>query len=174
MSDNISFSGNRSSIQKYKIVLVGDQNVGKSSIIARYIRNEFDPTKNVKVVWSSPPLALILSVKTLPPAARSSAFNYGTQPGSNASKASSPATSRTRTWLLWSSISPVYSFLPRSSLCLEHPQVGRFHTRGRQEGYQGVYNRQQMRPLKLNFLGDQKNRTGNRREASGVLPRGFG
>lgn len=50
MSDNISFSSNRSSIQKYKIVLVGDQNVGKSSIIARYIRNEFDPTKNVKVV----------------------------------------------------------------------------------------------------------------------------
>ena len=39
MSDNISFSSNRSSIQKYKIVLVGDQNVGKSSIIARYIRN---------------------------------------------------------------------------------------------------------------------------------------
>ena len=50
MSDNISFSSNRSSIQKFKIVLVGDQNVGKSSIIARYIRNEFDPTKNVNVV----------------------------------------------------------------------------------------------------------------------------
>jgi GTPase SAR1 family protein len=47
MSDNISFSSNRSTIQKYKIVLVGDQNVGKSSIIARYIRNEFDPSKNV-------------------------------------------------------------------------------------------------------------------------------
>jgi GTPase SAR1 family protein len=47
MSDNISFSSNRNSIQKFKIVLVGDQNVGKSSIIARYIRNEFDPTKNV-------------------------------------------------------------------------------------------------------------------------------
>jgi GTPase SAR1 family protein len=49
MSDSISFSSNRNSIQKYKIVLVGDQNVGKSSIIARYIRNEFDPTKNVRV-----------------------------------------------------------------------------------------------------------------------------
>jgi len=49
MSDNISFSSNRSSIQKFKIVLVGDQNVGKSSIIARYIRNEFDPTKNVPI-----------------------------------------------------------------------------------------------------------------------------
>ena len=33
-----------------RVVLVGDQNVGKSSIIARYIRNEFDPTKNVSIV----------------------------------------------------------------------------------------------------------------------------
>ena len=47
MSDQISFSSNRNTIQKFKVVLVGDQNVGKSSIIARYIRNEFDPTKNV-------------------------------------------------------------------------------------------------------------------------------
>lgn len=39
MSDNISFSSNRSSIQKFKVVLVGDQNVGKSSIIGRYLRN---------------------------------------------------------------------------------------------------------------------------------------
>lgn len=47
MNDQISFSSNRNTIQKFKIVLVGDQNVGKSSIICRYIRNEFDPTKNV-------------------------------------------------------------------------------------------------------------------------------
>jgi len=59
MSDSISFSSNRNSIQKYKIVLVGDQNVGKSSIIARYIRNEFDPTKNVVMVRVS-----LLSVST--------------------------------------------------------------------------------------------------------------
>jgi len=59
MSDNISFSSNRSSIQKFKIVLVGDQNVGKSSIIARYIRNEFDPTKNVNHSIQSQPLVSI-------------------------------------------------------------------------------------------------------------------
>ena len=64
MSDSISFSSNRNSIQKFKIVLVGDQNVGKSSIIARYIRNEFDPTKNVRIFWSSQQLELILSVRT--------------------------------------------------------------------------------------------------------------
>jgi small GTP-binding protein len=46
MNDQISFSSNRNTIQKFKVVLVGDQSVGKSSIISRYIRNEFDPTKN--------------------------------------------------------------------------------------------------------------------------------
>ena len=64
MSDSISFSSNRNSIQKFKIVLVGDQNVGKSSIIARYIRNEFDPTKNVEVPWDSPLLASTSSART--------------------------------------------------------------------------------------------------------------
>lgn len=39
MNDQISFSSNRNTMQKFKVVLVGDQNVGKSSIIARYIKN---------------------------------------------------------------------------------------------------------------------------------------
>jgi GTPase SAR1 family protein len=39
MNDQISFASNRNALQKYKVVLVGDQNVGKSSIIGRYIRN---------------------------------------------------------------------------------------------------------------------------------------
>jgi GTPase SAR1 family protein len=39
MNDHISFASNRSTIQRFKIVLVGDQNVGKSSIISRYTRN---------------------------------------------------------------------------------------------------------------------------------------
>ncbi len=59
MNDLISFSSNRNSIQKFKVVLVGDQNVGKSSIISRYIRNEFDMTKNVHYVWLSQLLELI-------------------------------------------------------------------------------------------------------------------
>jgi GTPase SAR1 family protein len=70
MSDSISFSSNRNSIQKFKIVLVGDQNVGKSSIIARYIRNEFDPTKNVLVEALSPPSESTSSVKTSQRAAK--------------------------------------------------------------------------------------------------------
>jgi GTPase SAR1 family protein len=113
MSDNISFSSNRSSIQKFKIVLVGDQNVGKSSIIARYIRNEFDPTKNVPLQPLSPPSALTSSAKTYPPAEKSYAYNFGTQQGRNASKASSPVISRTLIWLLQSSISRVRPLIVR-------------------------------------------------------------
>ena len=58
MNDQISFSSNRNSIQKFKIVLVGDQNVGKSSIIARYIKNEFDPTKNVSPPTIQPTIGI--------------------------------------------------------------------------------------------------------------------
>ena len=59
MNDQISFSSNLNTIQKFKVVLVGDQNVGKSSIISRYIRNEFDPTKNVIVALFSQRSVLI-------------------------------------------------------------------------------------------------------------------
>ena len=97
MSDSISFSSNRSSIQKFKVVLVGDQNVGKSSIIARYIRNEFDPTKNVSQQTLSPPSALTSSVKTLRLGEKSYDYSCGTLQGKSDSKASSPATSKTPT-----------------------------------------------------------------------------
>lgn len=58
MNDQISFSSNRSTIQKFKVVLIGDQNVGKSSIISRYIRNEFDPTKNVFFLLYKPTIGI--------------------------------------------------------------------------------------------------------------------
>jgi GTPase SAR1 family protein len=86
MSDNISFSSNRSSIQKFKIVLVGDQNVGKSSIIARYIRNEFDPTKNVSSIEYSPLSVLTSLVKTSPQTEKSYAFNFGIRQGNSVLK----------------------------------------------------------------------------------------
>lgn len=78
MSDSISFSSNRNSIQKFKIVLVGDQNVGKSSIIARYIRNEFDPTKNVSLRVGSRQSGSTLSVRTSLLVEKSFVFSYGT------------------------------------------------------------------------------------------------
>lgn len=45
--DQISFASNRQNVLKLKIVMVGDQNVGKSSIIIRYVKNDFDRTNNV-------------------------------------------------------------------------------------------------------------------------------
>ena len=45
--DQIRFASNRQNVLKLKIVMVGDQNVGKSSIIIRYVKNDFDRTNNV-------------------------------------------------------------------------------------------------------------------------------
>jgi GTPase SAR1 family protein len=45
-------------------VLVGDQNVGKSSIIVRYIKNDFDKTNNVTNRSYSQQLVLTLPLRT--------------------------------------------------------------------------------------------------------------
>jgi GTPase SAR1 family protein len=54
--DQISFASNRQNVLKLKIVMVGDQNVGKSSIIIRYVKNDFDKTNNVILLKISPQL----------------------------------------------------------------------------------------------------------------------
>jgi GTPase SAR1 family protein len=46
-------------MQKFKIVMVGDQNAGKSSIIIRYVKNDFDRTSNVSSSIYSQPLGSI-------------------------------------------------------------------------------------------------------------------
>ncbi|CAN5951353.1 unnamed protein product, partial [Sphagnum jensenii] len=40
--EELSFATNKKNTIKFKIVFIGDQNVGKSSIINRFIKNEFD------------------------------------------------------------------------------------------------------------------------------------
>lgn len=45
--DNISFTTNKKNKIKFKVVFIGDQAVGKSSIINRFIKNEFEATHNV-------------------------------------------------------------------------------------------------------------------------------
>jgi GTPase SAR1 family protein len=45
--DELSFATNKKHTMKFKIVFVGDQSVGKSSIISRFIKNEFDSMHNV-------------------------------------------------------------------------------------------------------------------------------
>ena len=45
---------------KFKIVLLGDQFVGKSSIIDRFINDKFEESYNVSIaIICRPPLALI-------------------------------------------------------------------------------------------------------------------
>jgi GTPase SAR1 family protein len=39
---------------KYKIIFLGDQLVGKSSIIEKYIKDKFDEALNVYLTLSSP------------------------------------------------------------------------------------------------------------------------
>jgi GTPase SAR1 family protein len=63
-SEQISFTSNRNALQKYKVVLVGDQSAGKSSIIIRYIKNEFDKSSNVPIQPLSQPSASTSPQKT--------------------------------------------------------------------------------------------------------------
>ena len=41
---------------KIKMVFIGDLSVGKTSIISKYIKNNFDEASNVPVTIYSPPL----------------------------------------------------------------------------------------------------------------------
>jgi small GTP-binding protein len=47
--EEISFATSKKNMLKFKLVFVGDQAVGKSSIITRFIKNQFDPTHNPTV-----------------------------------------------------------------------------------------------------------------------------
>ena len=47
--EEISFATNKKNMMKFKLVFVGDQAVGKSSIITRFIKDQFDPAHNPTV-----------------------------------------------------------------------------------------------------------------------------
>ena len=63
---------------KIKIVLLGNQSVGKSSIIERYIKNVFEETANVHVLVRSPQSESIFWSKTSPIKTKTIGFNSGT------------------------------------------------------------------------------------------------
>ena len=76
---------------KYKIVFLGDQAVGKSSIINRFIYDIFDGNEHVlSHPLSDPPSASISYRKTYSSRIKPSAFNSGTPPARKDSKLSSP------------------------------------------------------------------------------------
>lgn len=92
---------------KYKIVLLGDQQVGKTSIIERFINNRFEESYNVLAATSRPPSASTSLSKTSSTATDPTAYNSGIQQGSNAFALSYPAILRTPISVCSSMISPI-------------------------------------------------------------------
>jgi GTPase SAR1 family protein len=70
---------------KIKIVFLGGQAVGKSSIIEKYIHDRFDDTANVRLPARSPPLASTFSPRTSRTRPRTTACSCGTLLASSAS-----------------------------------------------------------------------------------------
>jgi GTPase SAR1 family protein len=87
--DSSTIKGGRT---KFKIIFLGDQSVGKSSIIEKYIKDKFEEGLNVSLPLLSPPSASIFTSKTSPETANISEYNSGTQQDSNDSEVSSPTT----------------------------------------------------------------------------------
>jgi GTPase SAR1 family protein len=86
---NIS-KGSIPPLLKYKIVFLGDQAVGKSSIINRFIYDIFDGNEHVpSPPFSDQPSASTSSRKTSSFKIRPFAYNFGIQQDRNASKHSS-------------------------------------------------------------------------------------
>ena len=63
--EELSYATNKRDIQKTKIVFIGDQYVGKTSIINRFIKDTFDNSHNVRTLICSPLSALTLYPRTL-------------------------------------------------------------------------------------------------------------
>ena len=77
LDEELSYATNKKHTIKFKVVFVGDQAVGKSSIINRFIKNEFDATHNVFFSLRSLLLVLILFLKIFPLTKELSGYNYG-------------------------------------------------------------------------------------------------
>lgn len=81
-----SSNSNRNST-KLRIVFLGDQGVGKSSIIDRYTTNRFDEAHNVQDSPLRIQLGSILTSKILPDTVRCSDFKCGTLQDKSATEA---------------------------------------------------------------------------------------
>lgn len=92
---------------KVKVVFLGDQSTGKTSLITRFINNRFEPDIGVLMLPPSPQSASTSSLKTSALITTWSGCSCGIQPDSNASDPSFPTTSRTPWWLCSCSICQV-------------------------------------------------------------------
>ena len=52
-------------INKFKVVLVGDQNVGKTSVISRFIHDSFEMSSNVICLIIKPTVGIDFITKTM-------------------------------------------------------------------------------------------------------------
>lgn len=83
--------------QKIKVVFLGDRSVGKTSIIKRFIRNEFTEKQNVLRIGSSPLSASTTCSRRLTSGAGPTSWSCGTRPANRNTVAWSRATWRTLT-----------------------------------------------------------------------------
>lgn len=72
---------------KYKIVLLGDQHVGKTAIINRFINNTYDQSYNVFILRMRLQSASIFSLKIFPMMIDITGCSYGIQQANNDLKA---------------------------------------------------------------------------------------
>ena len=108
---------------KCKIVLVGDQSVGKTSIINRFIFDNFTGHEQVLFVLCSQPSESTSCPRPSTSTTRVCACSYGTPPARNVSTRSFHPTSRTATQPSSSTTSPVPLLLLRRQHLSQPVQV---------------------------------------------------
>lgn len=91
---NHSVSSTVTGKTKIKVVFLGGQSVGKSSIIEKYIHDRFDDTANVANPLASPQSASTSSLRMWSTKQRTTVCSCGIPLARNASGPSFPATSK--------------------------------------------------------------------------------
>lgn len=100
---------------KYKIVLLGDQHVGKTSIIERFINDRFESNYSVPIHPTRPPSESTSWWGISTTRTKTTDSNCGTLPARKGSRAWFQATSKTHIFASWSTTSVIQS-LWRTSL----------------------------------------------------------